>query len=403
MSTRVGLLGLYASRNLGDAAIQLAVIDNLSRRLPQAEFLGICPDPDDTRQTFGIDSVDFAGRPGTEGGGSGESGLMSRIVPWRIRTAARRVAELPGVRRCVAGLDLLVLSGGGQLDEFWGGAWNHPLQLAVWTRLARLHRVPVAALGLGMDMLETRAGRRFCVSAMRASNIRAFRDSGTAAAMERFGLRAPIDVIPDLAFGLPTPSRALGSEPRGRAPVIAVATISGKALSAQLADAHERYVVGLASACRRWLEEGAFLRFVCSQPAMDLPVVERVVSLLPRAQDGARWQIAETPTVASYMEAARGAELLIGSRLHGLILALLVGCPVIAIAGNRKVEQLMRDVDLADFTVGLDAAAASALAAAADRVRRERNSLIDGIRRYNTRARTALESIFDRVGALVAD
>ena len=51
MATRIGLLGLYASRNLGDAAIQLAVIANLRQRFADAEFVGICPDPDDTRAT----------------------------------------------------------------------------------------------------------------------------------------------------------------------------------------------------------------------------------------------------------------------------------------------------------------------------------------------------------------
>jgi polysaccharide pyruvyl transferase WcaK-like protein len=401
MNTRVGLLGLYASRNLGDAAIQLAVIDNVSRRLPQVEFLGICPDPEDTRRSFGIDSVDFAGQRGAGEIEDPAPGLMSRIVPWRVRTAARRIAELPGIRRTVASLDLLILSGGGQLDEFWGGAWNHPLQLSVWTRLARLNGVPVAALGLGMDVLETRAARRFCVAAMRAANVRAFRDSGTAAAMESFGLGPPIDVIPDLAFGLPAVPVSRDPGDGVRSPLIAVATISGKALRTQLAAAHERYIPALASACAWWLEQGAHLRFVCSQPAMDLPVVERVVSLLPQTRSDARWQIAETPSVESYMQAVSGADLLVGSRLHGLILALLVECPVIAIAGNRKVVQLMRDVGLAEFTLPLEALGEPPLGAVAARALGEHSALVAGIRSYNVQARNRLAGIFDRVAALV--
>ena len=85
MSKRIGLLGLYASRNLGDTAIQQAVIDNLSARIEQAEFIGICPDPEDTRSTFGIQCVDFTGeRHAGDEHASRPTGRLSELVPWRV-------------------------------------------------------------------------------------------------------------------------------------------------------------------------------------------------------------------------------------------------------------------------------------------------------------------------------
>lgn len=399
MATRIGLLGLYASRNLGDAAIQLAVIGNLRQRFGDAEFVGICPDPEDTRATFGIDSVNFAGQPSS--GEAASTGRLAALVPWRIRTTLRRAAELPGVRRCISGLDLLVLSGGGQLDEFWGGPWNHPLQLYVWTHLARRRGVPVAALGLGLDVLESRAARYLCVSAIRAASVRAYRDTGTARAMEGFGMRAPHVVIPDLAFALEAPAASTKFAAPDDSPLIAVAAISGKALSGKFAAAHGAYLAHLAAACRQWIEEGARLRFVCSQPTMDLPVIESLIGLLPQPRASGRYEIAETPTVDEYMQAVRGASFLVASRLHGLILAFLVGCPAVAIAGNRKVTQLMQDIGMAPFTLGMDALTPGAIERVAAPIPGGRASLAEAIGAYNAGARAALARVFDEIAGLV--
>jgi polysaccharide pyruvyl transferase WcaK-like protein len=401
MSKKIGLLGLYASRNLGDTAIQRAVIDNLSARIPGAQFIGICPDPEDTRLTFGIDCVDLAGRPVISTGAQSGGSSLASVIPWRVRTTAKRLATAASIRRCLEGLDLLVLSGGGQLDEFWGGPWEHPWRLFLWTQLARLRRVPVASLGLGMDVLKSGPGRWLSVSAMRAASVRTFRDTGTAAAIESFGLRAPYTVIPDLAFSLMLPA---ASTPRvaSAAKFVAVSAISDRALVSDVASAHDSYVSSLAAACRGWMERGFKIRFVCSQPQMDLPVIERVVALLPAAGGGADWEIAQTSTVTSYVDAVRGAEFVVASRLHGLILALLAETPVLAVVGNRKVQQLMSDVGLNDYTVPLANLTPAALSDVAARIGERRATLDAAIVAYNTQARQALTAVYDRVAGLLA-
>jgi polysaccharide pyruvyl transferase WcaK-like protein len=400
MTKKIGLLGLYASRNLGDTAIQRAVIDNLSARIPAAQFIGICPDPEDTRQTFGIDCVDLAGRPLTATGAQSGGSPLAAVIPWRVRTAAKRLATAASIRRCLMGLDLLVLSGGGQLDEFWGGPWEHPWRLFLWTQLARRRRVPVASLGLGMDVLQSRPGRWLSVSAMRAASVRTFRDTGTAAAIEGFGLRASFTVIPDLAFSLMLPA-ARAAPAASAAKFVAVSAISERALVSDVASAHDGYISSLAAACLDWMARGLKVRFVCSQPQMDLPVIERIVALLPAAGGGADWEIAQTSTVASYVDAVRGAEFVVASRLHGLILALLAETPVVAVVGNRKVQQLMNDVGLTEYTVPLASLTSTALRDVAARIGERRAALAASIVAYNTQARQALAAVYDRVAGLL--
>ena len=49
--------------------------------------------------------------------------------------------------------DLLIISGGGQLDEEYGGAWRLPFAICKWVLLARLARVPCAMASVGAGMI----------------------------------------------------------------------------------------------------------------------------------------------------------------------------------------------------------------------------------------------------------
>ena len=60
-TVRIGLLGMYTSRNLGDVAIQYAIMNALRKRREEIEFVGLCQDPEDTVRAFGIPAVASTG------------------------------------------------------------------------------------------------------------------------------------------------------------------------------------------------------------------------------------------------------------------------------------------------------------------------------------------------------
>src|SRR6185437_9395874 len=55
----------------------------------------------------------------------------------------------------------LIVSGGGQLDEEWGGAWGHPFALFKWAMLARLAKVPLAFASVGACKAASTTSRFF--------------------------------------------------------------------------------------------------------------------------------------------------------------------------------------------------------------------------------------------------
>lgn len=390
---RVGLLGPYASRNLGDAAIQMAVIAELRQRFPGTEIVGVCPDPEDTVRTLGISAFPL----------SGAGGLTAEAVTTEVHASEHcdasgrgRLAAFTNISAFVRSLDLLVVSGGGQLDDHWGGPWQQPFSLLVWTALARLHGVRVAIFGVGLDLLSTRLSKAFAFTALRLANHRAFRDAGTLAALRATGFCLPSRVCPDLAFGLPLNVIEASDSVPGAGPFAVVSPISEKVWLDTSQAAYDNYLKALTSTCERLLAGGLGVRLVCSQTAMDPPVARRIVERLG-SQHGHNCEIREAPTVQSYLGLVRGARVIIASRLHAAILALLAGSPVVAVAYARKVRQLMQDVHLAQYSVDFDAVSASGLVALVERSLAEEASLRGHILKQTEAYRAALGVAYDEM------
>ncbi|MGE0581065.1 MAG: polysaccharide pyruvyl transferase family protein [Steroidobacteraceae bacterium] len=381
---RIALLGPFVSRNLGDTATQLEVIRNIRLRRPDVQIVGVCSEPEDTRRTHGIEAFPFAWERAPDG-----REVLAR-VPWVLRGPLQRLRHFVRVLRFAGRLDLLVISGGGQLDELWGGAWRQPYLLWLWTLAARLRGVPVVAFGVGWDHLDSTRGRAFGTAAMRRAARRFVRDQGTFALLRAAGLAEPMIVGPDAAFGLPPPETA------DRVPVtsprrfVVVSPISLGAVPPKQRDSHDRFIDELARACRQWMEAGYDVRFVCSQPAMDGPWVEKITAQLPAANGEARWTMCREQGVDAYLRNVRGATFVLSARLHGLILAIAAGCPVVGIHYSRKIAQVLDDCGLARYAIEPDGADAAGLVAVAGELVRNEDALRRQIAAYCETARTQL-------------
>ena len=121
---KIGLYGLYGWGSLGDAANQEAVIQNIRSRLPNAQIYGICPNPADATERFGIPALPIS-RP------LGKPWPLQHIK-W-IHLFFKIFARIPmEIGLCwqtwqhIAGFNLIIVSGGGQLDDYIGGPWRTP-------------------------------------------------------------------------------------------------------------------------------------------------------------------------------------------------------------------------------------------------------------------------------------
>lgn len=391
---RVGLFGPYVSRNLGDTATQLAVIQNLRQRRPDLQILGIAPEPDDTLRSLGIAAFPLSGYGPIAGDLAPYEDLPSAAQSdvWRrpySPVVLRRIA------RFVRTLDLLIISGGGQLDDFWGGAWAHPWSMLVWTAMARRYGIPVVYLAVGLDGLEAALSRRFSLLALNMATRRLFRDTRSLEELQAQGLVKPSSVCPDLAFSLNVETQALDL----RQSFAVISPISRKTWSHQETDIHGRYMAALADVGRELAGRGCALKIVCSQTVMDL---DDAHALAKRLQDDgvAGVVVHDAPRVADFVESVRGADLVVASRLHAVILSLVAECPVLAVAHLDKVRAVMDDIGHASYCLPLQQIESGPLRELACQALDRSHELRQHIKREVAGFRTRLENIFDEMATL---
>ena len=236
---RILLLTPYSGGNLGDGAIQDAVIYHFRKRLSEPQIRLVTSSPRITSKLHGLPSFPIASsvyhdeppcpgscipaHPENRNAGAGYKDRIKRSLrrgtwlygliafAWRsVRRAGsllmytpRELRHLFQVYRLLKETDLLVMSGGGQIDDYWGGAFGHPYALFKWTSLARVTNTPVVFLSVGVCSLGSRWSRRFAHRALRRAVYRSYRDRGSKELLRDATFTRADPEYPDLAFSHP--------------------------------------------------------------------------------------------------------------------------------------------------------------------------------------------------------
>ena len=439
---RIALLSPYSGNNFGDAAIQDALISMLRQRLPSAEFSGItlnCRNFSErhSRRAFALIATDrpFYGMSrdssvsadSDEARGSGNAGASQRVFRhWRdlvvalplagraMRWLGRAVRTLRNeIRHSIAGYefisrhDLLIASGGGQLDEEWGGPWGHPYALLKWALLARMARVPFAIASVGAGKLKHTVSRRFLSIALRAASYRSYRDKNSRAAASTFFPTAASDaVVPDLALNLPTPGLAVSVHPL--APTGATVAISPIAYARPgswpraESPVYERYLKQMADVVHALLARDSTVVLVRSSISDVTTINELLQALDPQARRAIDRRIL-VPTVAGWrdlVDVLMSTDLLIASRLHSAILNFVSSKPTIAISFDAKVDWLMKDLDQAEYLLQIETFTAAEVMDLADRALQRTDAIRAKIDDYRSRSTPAFDKQFDELASL---
>lgn len=384
---------MYTRHNLGDTAIVQMISREIRARIPDCEFIGINRVPQEAVDVHHIPALHSSGY-GTPLRADGSTwDEVDRPDPrWlSVGLGTRRILKVSSM------LDLLLMTGGGQIEDFFGGPSGQPRALLTWVTIARALGVPVVFLSVGVDLLSRRSSRLLCVNAVRLAQIRSFRDQGSVDLLREAGLGAPCRVDPDPALGLD--AGTLRGASWQDSDLIVVSPISYRTFTEAREDSYDVYLQHLLTACESWTRVGRRTRFVCSDIQMDPPVAEQLVSRLSEtARRGT--EVAHVDTVEGFLENVAGARFVVASRLHAAILALTTETPVLAISPARKVTRMMSDADLGEFCLDMPTFTLDSLLATAERIERSQPELRARIAAVTERARKDLSVAYDDVARL---
>jgi polysaccharide pyruvyl transferase WcaK-like protein len=287
----------------------------------------------------------------------------AKSVHFVLSAVPREICHFWSVCRHLRSQNLLLISGGGQIDDEWGGAWGHPYALLKWTLAAWLFRVPVAFASVGVCRLEHRASRIFIGLSLRLATYRSFRDKHSRDIVTRvLGQTRDDPIVPDLAFAMPQAALPAGGGYRRHAQgrrVVALSPISfarPEAWPTEDIEVYSRYLSVMKALVISLLERDCFVLFVWSSLGPDQTTLSDMLDGLPTSE---RLRLQSQSATASienwpdFIAAVQDADLLIASRLHSVILSLLVCKPVIAISFDPKVDWLMEDAKLTDYLLNI--------------------------------------------------
>ncbi len=438
---RIALLSPYNGGNLGDAVIQDSVIANLRSRLKDCEFSGITlnsanfiarhgtaafPLLETHSPFYGMQKGSEGERQGPEtkvDRGSGGIASLGRVVS-RIPVAgsflkavyrfARRLWH--EVRHAIRGYrflraqDLLIVSGGGQLDEEWGGPWHHPFALFKWAVLARLADVPYTVVSVGACKAQSPVTRFFLSQALKFARLRSYRDQNSRRIAASFWREAENDkIVPDLAFSLPSSELPLpfnlSSLAQGRT-VVAFSPIAyvkpGNWPSEDRA-LYERYVQESASVISALMEHEYFVVIVWSSLGDDESVISEILQALNSAAKAKVDQQLHMPSIKTWQDLLAQlatVDVLIASRLHSLILGLIAGKPVVALSFDPKVDWLMDDLNLSESLFKIHTFRSHEVVDAVIRLEEHRPASRDEIESYRERVSSAFSEQYDQLAHL---
>jgi polysaccharide pyruvyl transferase WcaK-like protein len=312
------------------------------------------------------------------------------------------VAELRHRREVaarLAGFDHVVVSGGGQLDEFWGGPFGHPYTLYRFAGAARRAGARLDILSVGTGTLATPLGRRFVRRALEAARYRSFRDARSRELAQPAGAQAGDPIVPDLAYGLPLASPAPAPRARRRIGVAPMCYADPRVWPKPDAARYAHHLASMAAIAARAVRDGHEVAMFGTDRPDAAPVAEchAIAAGQLTGDERARLQIAPVDGVAPLMALLATFDAVVAARFHGVLLAHVVGCPVLAVSHERKVATLMTELGHDAYCApidGLDLAAAGA--ALAELVAR-RDALAAQIRAVAADYRRRVDAQYDAV------
>jgi polysaccharide pyruvyl transferase CsaB len=352
----IGLLGSYGGLNIGDEAILTSILASVREAVPFAEVVVLSRDATHTRDAHFVD----------------------RVID------ARR-GRCDAVNQEIAGLDLLVLGGGGLLYD--GEATEYLRHV----RTAHRNGVPTVAYAIGVGPLTTAEDRRAVREVVSLMTRVTVRDEESKRVLEEVGIERPVEVVADPALLLtpePFPIDALvrdGVDTSGRLIAMSVRE-PGRAAPDLAVDAYHATLAAVADfAVHRYDGQVVFIPMERGDVRESHAVLARMV-----APDRARvlhgaYGPRETLGLMHHMDLA------VGMRLHFLVFAALAEIPFLPLPYAGKVADFARAVG-SPTPDTLDRDAVGPLLAAVDRLWDERLA-------YAGRARGRVEKLKPRAAA----
>ena len=355
---KIAVFGHFDSTNFGNEITLQAFLYHLRRFQPDAEVTCICTGPEATVATHHIEAIPIA---------------ETFIKSWVPRNAVTRVLRKVCVGlliepyRWVRGFmrlrrtDMLIILGTGLLTDAYGLfiSWG-PYNLLRWSLIAKVCRCRLLFVSIGAGPIYGTLGRCFVKSMLSLADFRSYRDNSTMQYLKGIGFRADNDrIYPDLAFSLPEAVIPHQDTKKSSRSVVGLGVMgdAGKYSVSGPSDAtYLAYLENLVTIAK-WLLARKYDVRLLSGDLADMHAWQAFRNLLrERLSVCDEGHIIDDPiySVEDLLSQIVATDIVVATRFHNVLLALLCNKPVISISFHHKCESLMSAMGLSEYCLDIN-------------------------------------------------
>lgn len=403
-SLEVSFFGHFGSSNSGNESTLLAILSRLRTLSPEARFRCICTNPEVVVDRYGIPAVPITTRVGGARIWDPEAPLTKRL-PTAFAGVGAELRQYARAFRKLKSSDMLIVSGTGLVTDAYGLHDWGPYSVFKWVLMAKLRRCRVAFVSVGAGPVYRPLGRVLVKAALFLADYRSYRDEASKDYLRGIGFRAKRDpVYPDLVFGLPQallPADETAAHGRRRVVGLGLMAFAGRYSAAEpRRETYREYIECLADFAAWLLRQEYDIRLLLGDG--DTMVIDEFRSVLRRrlaGYDEERVIAQPMGSVADVLAELAATDVVVATRFHNVLLALLLNKPVIAISFHHKCSSLMRQMRLSEYCHEIEHMDADRLIEQFRKLEQSREAVKRTIGHGVDEARAAVDEQYDRLFA----
>lgn len=198
-----------------------------------------------------------------------------------------------------------------------------------------------------------KVNRLLMTRAVAKAEVRSYRDDYSRDYMTRLGISSDADkIVPDLAFALPDewlPTLQPTNDPPKVIGIGVIAYFGWNVDPVRGREMYAAYIVKLAKFVSSLIDAGYSIRLLIGERRTDTQTIQDLLDAIGPAklsQAGDRIVSPEFDSVQDVLREISRTDIIVASRFHNLVFALLMGRPVVSLGYSAKFEALMKEMKM---------------------------------------------------------
>jgi len=328
---KIGIVGNYGNDNNGDESILFGILQQVKNvfSVTNEDITVFSNNTQQTSERYGVNSYPLYYK-------------KSNLVKTFIHTYKNN-------KPYASTFDLLIIGGGGILMDFYR---REAHLFVTYAMMAKQSNVPYIIYGCGAGPLDTILGRISIRMMSRYAENISVRDPDSKKLLQKIGVKKDIQVIGDPAFTLKDTREVYEKKPLNIG-VSAVPYYNANYWPEGNIEKYDTYITSMAKNLDNVIaEQNVNITFFATKFPQDVTVTKDIQKKMLHHERTII--IDENLVPGRILEVTSKLDIVIGTRLHSLILATNSETPVIAISYHRKVQDFMSFVGASDRCLQMD-------------------------------------------------